>query len=126
MTALDTSQQSQDTDQLRDEVDRLLAEADETMAVVKTMMQYEQQRKRLARIKRTIPPTDPLQHMRLQIDQTGFILVRQADQMVIEFNVPAVAMASYRQVISLFPETRWADIARERLSILLQSQGDQS
>jgi len=52
--------------------------------------------------------------VQLQRDRAALILVYDADRSFRE-NRPADAIAAYRRTIELFPQTHWAEIARQRL-----------
>ena len=52
--------------------------------------------------------------IQLQRDRAALIMVYDADRSVRE-NHPADAIAVYRRAIELFPQTHWAEIARQRL-----------
>ena len=55
-----------------------------------------------------------------QRDRAALILVYEADRSARE-NRPADAVASYRRAIELFPQTHWAEVARQRLRLMQQS-----
>jgi outer membrane protein assembly factor BamD (BamD/ComL family) len=59
---------------------------------------------------------DPLEEMQKQVDKTAFILVYQADRQYRELNQTDSAVENYKRVIELFPDNRWAKVARQRLS----------
>jgi len=59
---------------------------------------------------------DPLEEVREQVDKTAFILVYEADRLYNELNQTDSAVENYNRVIKLFPENRWAKVARQRLS----------
>lgn len=61
---------------------------------------------------------DPLREVRDQMDRAALIMVYQADRMYRELNLRESAMASYEQTIRLFPQTHWAQVARDRLAEL--------
>jgi hypothetical protein len=42
-----------------------------------------------------------------------------------ELDLPESAVKSYRDAVRLFPETHWAQVARDRLSEIEKLQGDQ-
>ena len=53
-----------------------------------------------------------------QVEQAAFVIVHQADRKRNELGLPTEAEADYRRVLELFPQTRSAEIARERLNQL--------
>jgi outer membrane protein assembly factor BamD (BamD/ComL family) len=52
----------------------------------------------------------------LGIDRAAAITVTAADAQANEFNEPEEAARSYRSVLTHFPNSRWANIAQERLA----------
>jgi hypothetical protein len=52
--------------------------------------------------------------VQLQRDRAALLLVYEADQRFKQ-NRPADAIAAYRRAVELFPQTHWADVARQRL-----------
>ena len=66
----------------------------------------------------TKSPHDPaLAELQQQRDRAALLLVYEADQYR-QRNQPIDAVASYRRAIELFPQTHWADVARQRLKDL--------
>jgi outer membrane protein assembly factor BamD (BamD/ComL family) len=45
-------------------------------------------------------------------------MVYQADRMYHELNLRESAVASYQRTIELFPQTHWAQVAKDRLAEL--------
>ena len=58
---------------------------------------------------------DPLEELNKQVDKTAYILIYQADRLYKELNQTDSAVENYNRVVELFPENRWANVARERL-----------
>jgi hypothetical protein len=56
----------------------------------------------------------PEANIRFQRDRAALVIVYEADRFVRQ-NRPKQAIASYRRAIELFPQSHWAEIARERL-----------
>ena len=61
------------------------------------------------------PYEDPIEEVQRQVDRTAFYLVYQADYFYKKFKNVESATDLYMQVIKLFPDNRWADVARKRL-----------
>ena len=53
------------------------------------------------------------------------MIVSQADRMGRELDLCQSAAVRYRRVVELFPDSRWATVARQRLSEL-ENKGDLS
>ena len=100
---------------LRAEIASLRAEADSRTAVVEHMLAAEQRRKSLARYRRRRDWPDPGEQVERQMDRAALAMVFQADRMSRQVELRAPAMAIYHRTIELFPESRWADVARQRL-----------
>ena len=60
------------------------------------------------------------------MDRTAFLLIYQADRLYLELNQTESAVAAYKELIQLFPDNRWAQVARERLSQIEQRQINKS
>ena len=61
---------------------------------------------------------DPLEEVNEQVDRAALTMVYQADRMYRELNLRESAVASYEQTIKLFPQTHWAQVAKNRLAEL--------
>ena len=61
-----------------------------------------------------------------ELERAAYLIVYQADRYHHELDMPESAIASYRQTIDLFPRTRAAQTARDRLSQLENTKGHQS
>ncbi len=58
--------------------------------------------------------SDPLAEIQFQRDRAALTLVYQADRLMRQ-KEPGQAIAAYRRAIQLFPESRWAAVARQKL-----------
>ena len=65
---------------------------------------------------------DPLVEIERQYDRAAFVLVYQADRLYKELNLKGSAVETYNRVIDLFPENKWAEVARMRLSKMSESE----
>jgi tetratricopeptide (TPR) repeat protein len=102
---------------LESQVRQLNARAEVAMNLIQEMLEQEKRRQRLDELEaRLASIPDPLQEIQRQVDKTAFILVYQADRMYRELNQTDSAIENYNRVIELFPENRWAKVARKRLS----------
>ena len=110
---------------LRAEIKQLRAEADDILAAAKRMLVLQKRQTLLAELERIRAQPDPIEQVRQQMDKAAFIIVYQADRMYRELNLHESAIESYQQAITLFPETHWAAVARERLAEIENPKGDQ-
>lgn len=102
---------------LEDRVQQLQAQTDATLKLVQEVLAKERQEQRLEALQAELASIpDPAERLEKQADKTAFTLVYQADRMYRELNQTESAVEAYEQVIRLFPQNRWADVARERLS----------
>ena len=88
------------------------------------MAALQEREDRLAELRRTSGGLDPLEDVRRQVEKAAFTTLYQADRMYRELNLRDSALASYRQVILLFPDTPSAKVARQRLSEIEGPKGD--
>jgi len=102
---------------LEEQVQQLRTQTETTMRLVQEVLAKEQQERRLAALQAELASIpDPAEELKRQADKTAFTLVYQADRMIRELNQTESAVEAYEQVIRLFPQNRWADVARERLA----------
>ncbi len=102
--------------QLQTEVDQLRAKTDAMLKYVREVIESERRQTRLARLEAQLAAIgDPLVEIQENIDKTAFTLVYEADRMYTELNLKDFAVDAYQRVIELYPENRWADLARKRL-----------
>jgi len=110
------TQQQQKIVSLQDQIRQLRARADATFNLVHEALENERKQQRLDELQAQLASIpDPIEEIREQVDKTAFNLVYQADRMYQELNLKRSAIQTYKRVIELFPETQWADVARQRL-----------
>jgi tetratricopeptide (TPR) repeat protein len=96
---------------------QLQARTDATLKLIQEVLEEERQQRRLAELQAKLANIrDPLEEVQEQIEKTAFILVYQADRMYQQRNQRDSAVATYNRVIELFPQTRSAQTAKQRLS----------
>jgi len=96
---------------------QLQARTDATLKLIEEVLERERQQRKLAELEAKLASIrDPLEEVQEQVEKTAFILVYQADRMYEQRNQRDSALATYNRVIELFPRTRSAQTARERLS----------
>ncbi len=112
---------------LEEQVRQLQEQTETTMRLVQEVLAKERQERRLAALQAELASIpDPAQELQRQADKTAFTLVYQADRMIRELDQTESAVETYEQVIRLFPENRWADVARERLAQIRNHRFNQS
>lgn len=110
-------QERQKIAMLETQIKQLQARTDAVLSLIQGVLEDEQRQNRLDELKSQLASIpDPLEEVRQQEDKTAFILVYQADRLYNELNQTDSAVENYKRVIELFPENRWAKVARQRLS----------
>jgi len=115
-----TSKTTQDQEKiasLETEIKQLQARTDAALNLIQEVLEEERRQRRLDELEAQLASIpDPLEELQKQVDKTAFILVYQADRMYRELNQMDSAVEAYNRVIALFPQNRWAKVARERLA----------
>ena len=112
---------------LESQVRQLNARAEVAMNLIQDMLEQEKRRQRLDELEaRLASIPDPIEEIQRQVDKTAFILVYQADRMYRELNQTDSAIENYNRVIELFPENKWAKVARQRLSEIENKKSDKT
>ncbi len=102
---------------LETKIKQLQARTDAALSLIQEVLEDEQRQHRLDELQAQLASIpDPLEEVRKQVDKTAFILVYQADRLYNELNQTDSAVENYNRVIELFPENRWAKVARQRLT----------
>ena len=102
---------------LKAEVEQLRQQTDATLKLVREVLGNQRRQQRIAELEAKLASIpDPLERMQRQADKTAFILVYQANQMYEELDRKDSAIQTYNRVIELFPQSKWAEVARQRLS----------
>lgn len=102
---------------LQEELKQLQTKTDAVLNLVQQVLEEERKVQRLNELQATLASIpDPVEELQTQVDETAFILVYQADRIYRELNQPNSAVKTYNQVIKLFPQNRWAEVARQRLA----------
>jgi hypothetical protein len=113
---------------LRDEIRRLRDQADSQAAIVRHMLALMQKQENgLEELRQQLARPDPAEQVQSQIDRAAFIILCQAERMSRQEALRPSAVEAYRRVLQLFPQSRWAVVARKKLSeIRPPEQGDTS
>jgi|GEM_PF-6213125 len=94
----------------------LRAQTDVTIRVVNELLQRQRRQQRIDELKaRLAAIEDPLEKVNEQIETTAFIIVYHADKKWQRPSQKAAAIEDYKSVLRLFPDTRSAEKARQRL-----------
>jgi hypothetical protein len=101
---------------LKVEVEQLRVQTDATLKLVREVIENQRRRSQLQALEAKLASIpDPLEEMQRQADKTAFILVYQANRMYDELDRKDSAIQTYNRVIELFPQSKWAEVARQRL-----------
>ena len=103
---------------LKAEIAALNAQADQARRFVELYRTAEARREMLAAGEPALdePLLPPAVIAQLEIDRAAAITVISADAQASEFNRLDDAAESYRSVLRHFPDSRWANVARDRLA----------
>ena len=105
------------------QIKQLQAQTDATLNFIREVLDEERKQRRLNELQAQLASySDPLQEIQKQVDKTAFILVYQANRMYRELDQKDSAIQAYNRVIELFPQSRWAEEARQRLSEIQNNQ----
>lgn len=100
----------------RDELIALRAEADRQAMLAERMMASERAKERIALQRRTMASPDPAQQARQKLERAALTMVYQADRLAARD--ASTAEQVYAAAVANFPGTHWADVARERLTVV--------
>jgi len=109
-TPVSVAELQMNTERLREEI-RTGCEA------VQEVLKRQEFEQRLAALRKQAE-ADPLKAVTDQLDRAALTMVYHADRMYHELNLRESAVASYEQTIKLFPQTHWAQVAKDRLAEL--------
>lgn len=101
---------------LRQELAQVRSEADSRLRVARALIQMERQAQLSAEIQRAPGWLDPLEPIRREVDKAARTMLCQADRMAGDPAQQESAAERYREVSQLFPQSLWADVARQKLS----------
>jgi tetratricopeptide (TPR) repeat protein len=109
------------------QIEQLRAQTDATLKLIREVLDEERKQRRLDELKAQLASySDPLEEIQKQVDKTAFILVYQANRMYRDLDQKEDAIEAYNHVIELFPQSRWAEVARQRLSEIQNNQHNNS
>jgi hypothetical protein len=108
---------------LEAQIEQLRVQTDATLNFIREVLDEDRKQRRLYELQAQLASIpDPLEEIQKQVDKTAFILIYQANRMYRELDQKASAIRAYNRVIELFPQSRWAEEARQRLSEIQNNQ----
>jgi hypothetical protein len=114
---------SQRIAQLEAEVKALRASSDRMLALLQEAAQQRDRDRRVAELKRELADIpDPMEQVTAQVSQAAERMVREADQLWLGQRQRRLAVSRYQRVITLFPDSEWASVARQRLVEIIGSR----
>lgn len=112
---------------LESQIKQLQARTNAALSLVQEVLEDEQRQHRLNELRAQLASIpDPIGEMENQMDKTAFILLNQADRLYNELNQTDSAVENYKRVIKLFPDNRWAKVAKQRLSEIKNLKTDKT
>lgn len=109
------------------QIEQLRVQTDATLNLIREVLDEDRKQRRLSELQAQLASyPDPLEEIQKQVDKTAFILIYQANRMYRELDQKASAIQAYNRVIELFPQSRWAEEARQRLSEIKNNQHNNS
>jgi tetratricopeptide (TPR) repeat protein len=112
---------------LEAQIKQLKAQTNATLNLVREVLENDRRERRLGELRAQLARIpDPLEETQKQVDKTAFILVYQANRKYRELGQKESAIQAYNRVIELFPQSRWAEVARQRLSEIQNEQTNKS
>lgn len=102
---------------LEKQLEELQVRTDAAFSLIQEVLAAKQEQKSLDELEAQLASIpDPLEEVQKQVDKTAFILVYQADRLYRELNRTDSAVEAYNRIIELFPNNRWAQVARQRIT----------
>jgi cell division protein FtsL len=112
---------------LENQIKQLQAQTNVAMSLIQEVLEQERRQQRLDELEAELAGiTDPIEEIQEQMDKTAFMLVYQADRLYRELNQTKSAIETYKRVIRLFPENRWAKEARKRLEEIKNNRSNRT
>ena len=85
--------------------------------MIRELRARERQQARLAELERQLAAIpDPVAEIQRQMDKAAYTMVYHADRKYNQINLKDSAIQDYQRVVKLYPQTRWAEVARNKLS----------
>ena len=90
-------------------------------AVIERLLADEKHRRHMAEARAILAQPDPIEQLDRQMDRTAYIIVLYANRKLELYDLRESAAEDYRRVIELFPDSHWADVARQNLNDMNRS-----
>ena len=108
---------------LQDQFRQLQSRTDAAIDLIHEVISREQKQQRLEALEaELLQRTDPVEDIDRRLDKTATLLLRQAERLHTEFDQTNSAIAAYKRVILLSPESPAAEVAAQRISQLQNSK----
>ena len=102
---------------LESDLRRLQVQSDATVKVINDLLEHSERQQRMARLQAKLAAIgDPIAKANEEVETAAFIIVYQADRKWQQFSQTKAAIDDYNTVLKLFPQTRSAKTAKERLA----------
>ena len=102
---------------LEEQIKQLQAQTDATLRLVHDVLERDRQERHLAALEAELAGIpDPMKEIERHVDRAAFVMLYSADRLYKELNETESAVEAYKEIIQVFPNNQWADVARERLS----------
>lgn len=111
---------------LEDEIGALSRAGDARLSVAHRLAALRDRDQRRARSRTAAELPDPVRVAADERDRAAFTLLRQGDALCRDLGLSQPAEQSYREVVRLFPGSRWASVARQRLAAMDCAPGERS
>ena len=85
------------------------------MAVANETMKRADRRRRLSRASESLAAATPPSTIGDQRDRAALTLLDHGDRLRRDLKEVDAALAAYRRTIELFPDTKWAAVAKQRI-----------
>ncbi|MBN1795889.1 MAG: hypothetical protein JW804_04390 [Sedimentisphaerales bacterium] len=101
---------------IQHKVSQLEKSTETTLALIDKILDREERLRRIDELEAKVAKMDDsLNQVRLEFDKTAFILVNNANRMYDELDMKRPAIEEYKRIISLYPQSRWAEVAKQKL-----------
>lgn len=102
---------------LEERIQQLQAQTDATLRLVHDVLERDRAERHLAALEAKLASIgDPMKEIERQVDRAAFGMLYYADRLYNELHQTESAVEAYEEIIQVFPDNQWADVARERLS----------
>ena len=102
---------------LAEQIEQLQAQTDATLRLVHEVLERDRAERHLAALEAELASIpDPMREIERQVDRAAFGMLYYADRLYNELSQTESAVEAYQEIIQVFPDNQWADVARERLS----------